>query len=66
MKLNIDWKQPSTLRGIAMLVASILATLLQVRGYGDHTAEINNATESVITAGMALSGLIGILTNDKD
>ncbi len=63
--MKIDWKQPSTLRGVAMLLASVLATFLQVKGYGDHTAEINSATEAVITAGMALSGLIGILTSDK-
>ena len=63
--MKINWQQPSTLLGIAMLLASVLATVLQVRGYGDHTAEINSATESVITAGMAISGLIGILTNDK-
>lgn len=63
--MKIDWKQPSTLRGVAMLLASVLATFLQVNGYGDHTAEINSATEAVITAGMAISGLIGILTSDK-
>lgn len=63
--MKIDWKQPSTLRGVAMLLASVLATFLQVKGYGDHTAEINSATEAVITAGMAISGLIGILTSDK-
>lgn len=63
--MKINWKQPSTLRGIAMFAASILATILQVQGYGDHTADINTATEAIITAGMAISGLIGILTNDK-
>ena len=62
--MKINWKQPSTLRGIAMFAASILSTILQVLGYGDHTTEINAATEAVITAGMALSGLIGIFTND--
>jgi len=62
--MKINWTQPSTLRGIAMVIASVIATILQLRGYGDHTSEINTATESVITAGMALSGLIGIFTND--
>jgi hypothetical protein len=64
MMMKINWTQPSTLRGIAMFAASILATILQVKGFGDHTAEINTATESVITAGMAISGLIGIFTDD--
>lgn len=63
--MKINWTQPSTLRGIAMFVASTLATILQVKGFGDHTAEINTATESVITAGMAISGLIGIFTDDE-
>ena len=60
----INWTQPSTLRGIAMVIASAIATIMQLRGYGDHTAEINNAVESVITAGIGISGLIGIFTND--
>lgn len=63
--MKINWTQPSTLRGIALFFASLVATVLQLKGYGDHTAAINGATEAVITAGMAISGLIGILTNDK-
>lgn len=63
--MKINWNQPSTLRGVAMFCASVIATALQVTGHGDHTAEINTATETVITAGMALSGLIGIFTNDQ-
>ena len=47
-----------------MVIASVIATIMQLRGYGDHTAEINNAVESVITAGIGISGLIGIFTND--
>lgn len=56
MKLNIDWRQPSTQRGVAILGAG----LLQIFGYPVSAESVQTAVGAL----MSIAGIVGIVRSD--
>jgi len=54
----IRWEQPSTWRGLIWLVASLAAIVLAA-------LDAEAAATTALTAGAALAGGVGLLTNDQ-
>jgi len=66
--IKIDWSQPSTWRGVVMLVAGIIVGGLTMLGYTEQANQASgllNTVIGLISGAMTGSGAIGILTNDK-
>jgi hypothetical protein len=67
MQLKINWSQPSTWRGLAMLVSGVIVGGLTLFGYADEASQANGILQTLIglmSGGMTTSGLIGVLSDD--
>lgn len=68
MKLNIQWQQPSTLRGLVMALTGLLTLALNLTGHDAAASQIETVSSyllNLIAGGITTSGLIGIFGDDQ-
>ena len=68
MSIKIDMSQPSTWRGVIMLVSGVIVGGLTLLGYTEQATQANHILNTIIgliSGGMVGSGVIGVVVNDK-
>lgn len=68
MQIKVNWSQPSTWRGLAMLLSGVIVGGLTLLGYADAATQANGILQTIIgllSGGMTTSGLIGVLSDDS-